>query len=307
MSLHDKKQFIHSQIIETRRLLELVDGHPLMAEGLNERIEMLEEELKSIPEEVFKPTAQFLFSGYAVSGSEGIKATFASKVMPPIQGLVRTQLAVNKYGKVGRRGRAKRGEKAELFLTALPKGSFGVELSKIDNDIEDLYDIVDTSEAMKDVILLIKNISGSEEVFESTIESTPKRNLINLKKLLQEVANEKSILKMDCGDIHVELSNEDVEKASNRVSYAFKEDREIVVIGIFRGMLLDSNRFEIQDENGKPISGIISEDLDEEQLVEYDKKFLNVECAIHLRVYNTTFKAGKDKLDYELLEIKSLL
>jgi hypothetical protein len=306
MSIHNRIQYLNTQIVDLRQLLEKVTDHPLMSAGLKERIEMFEEELNSIPSENFQPTLQFLFSGDAVSGSQGIKSTFVSKIIPPIQGLVKTQLAFNKYGKVGRRGRAKRSSNAELFLTALPKGSFGIELSRLEFDEEDLYDVVDTSEAMKDIINLIKNTTESDELFELTIEATPKRNLNNLKRFLQEVSNERSILKMDSGDTHVELSKEKIDKAAQRVSFTLKEDDEIFINGIFRGVLLDSNRFDIQDEKGLLISGSISEDIDEEQLIEYDKQFLNINCKIHLRVYTTKFKTLKERIDYELLEIISI-
>ncbi len=306
MSLYNKIQHLNTQLIDLNRLLEKVGDHPLMAQGLKERIEMVEEELKSIPLESFEPSLQFLFSGDAVLGSQGIKSTFLSKIMPPIEGLVKTQLAYNKYGKVGRRGRARKNSNAELFLTALPKGSFGIELSRLDFDEEDLYDMVDTSEAMKDVITLIANTTESDQLFESTIEITPKRNLNNLKRFLQEVSNERSILKMDSGNIHIELSKEKIDKAASRVSFALKENNEIFITGIFRGVLLDSNRFDILDDEGKQISGSISPDLDEEQLIEYDKKFLNQYCKIHLIVYKTKFKTLNERTDYELLEITEI-
>lgn len=304
MSLHRKIQSIKAQIIDTERLLEMVHDHPLMSEGLKEKLDILNDELNSLPKESFEPTLQLLFSGNAVFGSQGIKSSFVSKIMAPIQSLIKTQLAIVKYGKVGERGKTRKKANTELYLTALPTGSFGVELSQIENDENDLFDIIDTSEAIKDVINLVANAAENDETFESAIEKTPKRNLKNLKKFLQEVADENSILKMESGELAIELSKEKVSEASQRVSSTTEEENEIIINGIFRGLLLDSGKFEIQDEDGNRISGFINEDLNEEQLIEYDKLFLNSSCIIHLRIHVTKFITGNEKTDYELIEIK---
>lgn len=303
MSLHNKIQSIKAEIIDTERLLDMVRFHPLMAESLQEKIDMLKEELNEIPEILYEPVIHFLFSGDAVYGSEGIKSTFVSKITPPVQGLVQTQLALNKYGKVGKRGRARRKSKNDLYITGLPKGSFGIELTRIDYDENDLYDLVDTSEAMKDVINLIKQTAESDEAFKFVLENTPKRNLTNLKKLFQEIANEKSILKMDSGELHVELSREQIDAAARRVSDAVEDEYDLFLNAIFRGLLLNSNRFEILDEEGNSISGTISNELDENTLIEYDRLFLNRECSIHLKAYKIKYASGNERIEYELLEI----
>lgn len=302
MSLYRKTQSIKAQIVDTQRLLEMVLDHPLMSEGLIERLNLLKQELESLPKESFEPRVQLLFSGNAVVGSQGIKSTFVSKTLTPFQEMVKTQVALVRFGKVGKRGQTKKGANTELYLTALPVGSFGVELSQLESN--DLFDSIDVSKAMKDVMTLVVNSAKDDETFESSIEQTPKRNLLNLKKFLEEIADENSVLKMECGELGIELPKEKIVEAYQRVSSTVDEETELIVNGIFRGLLLDSGKFEIQDEEGKRISGFISEDLDEEQLIEYDMTFLNSKCVIHLKVHKTKFKTGNEKTDYELLEIR---
>jgi hypothetical protein len=302
MSLFRKIQSIKAQIVDTQRLLEMVLDHPLMSEGLAERLSLLKQELESLPKESYEPRIQLLFSGNAVVGSQGIKSTFVSKTLTPFQEMVKTQVALVRFGKVGKRGQAKKGANTELYLTALPVGSFGVELSQLESI--DLFDSMDVSKAMKDVMSLIVNSATDDETFESSIEQTPKRNLTNLKKFLQEITDEKSVLKMESGEFGIELPKEKIAEAYHRVSAAIDEESELIINGIFRGLLLDSGKFEIQDEEGKRISGFISQDIEEEQLIEYDKTFLNSNCIIHLRVHKTKFKTGNEKTDYELLEIR---
>ena len=158
---------------------------------------------------------------------------------------------------------------------------------------------------MKGIIHLVENSATNDNTFEEYIENTPKRNLINLKKFLQEIAEEKSILKMECGELGVEISKENIDAAFNRVAATVNEETEIFVNGIFRGLLLDSGKFEIQTEDGKKVSGYISEELDENQMITYDNTFLNKSCIIHLKIHKTKFKTGNEKIDYELLEIKA--
>lgn len=302
MSLYRKIQSIKAQIVDTERLLEMVLDHPLMSEGLSERLNLLKQELEGMPKESFEPKVQLLFSGNAVIGSQGIKSSFVNKTTTPFQEMVKTQVALVRFGRVGKRGQAKKGANTDLYLTALPIGSFGVELSQLQNS--DLFDSMDVSNAMKEVMTLIANCSTDDATFESTIEKTPKRNLTNLKKFLQEIVEENSVLKMESGELGIELAKEKIVEAYQRVSSTVDEENQIIINGIFRGLLLDSGKFEIQDEEGKKISGFISEELGEEQLIEYDKNFLNSNCIIHLKIHKTTFKTGNEKIDYELLEIK---
>lgn len=302
MSLYRKIQGIKAQIVDTQRLLEMVLDHPLMSEGLEERLNLLKQELESLPKESFEPKIQLLFSGRAVMGSQGIKSTFVSRTLTPFQEMVKTQVALVRFGKVGKRGQARKGANTELYLTALPVGSFGVELSQLESN--DLFDSMDVSKAMKDVMTLVVNSAEDDETFESSIEQTPKRNLSNLKKFLHEIVDENSVLKMESGEFGIELAKEKIVEAYQRVSSTVDEESELIVNGVFRGLLLDSGKFEIQDEEGKRISGFISENISEDQLIEYDKTFLNSNCIIHLRVHKTKFKTGNEKMDYELLEIR---
>jgi hypothetical protein len=302
MSLYRKIQSIKAQIVDTQRLLEMVLDHPLMSEGLAERLNQLKQELENLPKESFEPKIQLLFSGNAVVGSQGIKSTFVSKTLTPFQEMVKTQVALVRFGKVGKRGQAKKGANTDLYLTALPVGSFGVELSQLESN--DLFDSMDVSKAMKDVMSLVVNSATDDETFEASIEQTPKRNLTNLKKFLQEISDENSVLKMESGELGIELPKEKIIEAFQRVSATIDEETELIINGTFRGLLLDSGKFEIQDEEGKRISGFISQDIEEEQLVDYDKTFLNSNCIIHLRVHKTKFKTGNEKTDYELLDIR---
>lgn len=303
MNLYRKTEQLKAEILDTERMLEMVIDHPLMAEGFKEKINELKGELEKIPKEAFEPRVQLLFSGSSVIGSQGIKSSFVAKTVNPFQEMVKTQAALVRFGRVGKRGRAKKGASTDLYLTALPVGSFGVELSQLETT--DLFDSIDVSNALKQVIRIVESSATDDETFETIISEVPKRNLSNLRKLLEEVAENNSILKMESNEIGIQLSEQKVKEAFLRVAVTIDVENEFVLNGVFRGILLDSGRFEIQDDNGKKLSGFISPELSEEELISYDQNFLNEECQIILKEHKTTFKTGNEKIEYELLEIKA--
>ncbi len=301
MSLFREIENLKAQIIDSEHLLELVLDHPLMAEGLKEKILDLKRKLENLPKEVFEPRIQLLFSGNAVSGSQGIKSSFVGRTLSPFQEMVKTQAAMIRFGNVGKRGQAKRSANTELYLTALPTGSFGIELAQLESF--DLFDAQDVSRAMKSVMALVNDVSLDDTTFEQAIINTPKRNLSNLKKFLKEIVDEDSVVVMECGELGIEIPREKVKEAYQRVAETLDVEEIIVISGIFRGLLLDSGRFEIQNEEGRKISGFLSEELSEDELIRYDQVFLNQLCKIHLRIHRTKFKTGNERVDYELLEL----
>lgn len=290
---------IKAQIVDTERLFELVKDHPIMANGLLEKLADLKNQLKKIPKQIIEPKIRLLFSGGAVKGALGIKSSFIGKTVHPFQEMIKTQSALVRFGSVAKRGRAKKSISTELYITALPIGSFGVELSKLES--EDLFAEHDVAYAMQQIMELVKHTSESDIIFEDSIKKMPKRNLSNLKKFLKEIAEEHSFLKMESGELSIEISDHDVQEAYNRVSATTEEESQIFVDGILRGILLDSGKFEIQDTDGAKISGFISEELGEEELIQFDREFLNKECRIHLRISKIKFKTGNENTDYELL------
>ena len=292
---------IKTQILDTERMLELVKDHPLMSEGLTEKLNQLKEKLSQFSDEIIEPKIRLLFSGDAVKGSLGIKSKFVSKTIKPIQELIKTQTALVRFGTVGNRGRAKNSANSELFLTALPTGSFGIELSKLDHN--DLFDQEDVSKAIKQVVELIDASTESDEVFEQAIENSPKRNIANLKSFLKTVSDADSILKIETGSFGVNLSEQDIKDGYQRVNATENEEDEVFINGKLRGFLLDSGKFEIIGNEGEIITGIIFPDISEEVLVDYDRKYLNKPCRIHLAIHKTRFITGREKINYELLDI----
>jgi hypothetical protein len=294
-----------TEIVDTSKMLDLVQGHPFMSIGIRSKLNELQAELKRLPSVQYEPKINLLFSGGAVFGSVGIKSSFVGKAVMPFQEMIKTQVALLKFGGVARRGQAKNAPSSELFITSLPVGSFGVELSQLESN--DLFAEQDVSNAMKQVIQLIVDVAEGDDTFETAIVNTPLRHLSNLKKFLKELVDEHSILKMESGEVGVIIPEEKIEQAYLRVASTVQEDEEEFIVGVFRGLLLDSSKFEVQTSSGISITGFVSSDISEETLIEYDKAFLNQICTIHVYKHKTIFKTATEKIEYELLEIKEFI
>lgn len=301
MSLFREKERIKAQILDTERMLELVGAHPLMSESLMTKLNSLKQKLADFPKDLTESKIRLLFSGDAVKGSMGIKSRFVSRTIKPIQELIKIQTALVRFGTVGERGKTKDSISSELYLTALPTGSFGVELSQLEN--YDLFDEQDVSKAIKQVVELIEASTVSDEEFERAVEDTPKRNLVYLKKFLKTVSDANSILKIETGASCVYISEQKIRDGYERVNATNDKEEIIFINGILRGILLDSGKFEIISENGNQIAGVIDPEIPEEKLIEYYKKYLNKNCKVHLVAHKTTFITGKEKISYELIEI----
>ncbi len=304
MSLFNEIQQLKAQIVDTERMLKLVGEHPLMAESLNEKLNYIKNQLEKFPKDLIEPKITLLFSGGAVKGSLGIKSKFVSKTIKPIQELIKTQASLIRFGEIGKRGQSKKSANTDLYLTALPTGSFGIELSQLESN--DLFDELDVANGIQNVMKLIDAVATSDEKFEEAIENIPQRNLSNLRDFLKVVSSEDSILKMESGNFGIVICEERIRQAFERVDYNKNKENDIIVSGVLRGILLDSGKFEVITDEGKSITGFINSEITEEQLIQFDIEFLNKPCNIHMFEHKISFKTGKEKTNYELLDISNI-
>ena len=58
------------------------------------------------------------------------------------------------------------------------------------------------------------------------------------------------------------------------------------------------------DEDGNIKHGKISEDIDEDMIVEYIRRYSNENCTMMILERNFTFKDGRKSTSYELIDIQ---
>jgi hypothetical protein len=260
MSSTDRR-FLREQILEMDRLLAGSEDDPIMGFALRQRKAQFSQQLSATPISPPKPRTVLFFAGRPVRGSTGIDAQFAAQSLTPFLEAVKTQYSAQKYGRVGQRGPRKDESEARMLLTSLPRGSFGLELSQPDS--EDFISSQQLSDTLVRLTELIAAAGDSDEHFAVSLDKVSPRVLPRLGEFLETVAQGGAWLRVESGDISVELPKEKVEKASERV-LATKTDERIIegVRGEFRGATLESWRFDFKRDDGVVLSGRLGEELE---------------------------------------------
>jgi hypothetical protein len=299
MSL-SQRSFFQSQILEMDRLLEVAGGDPLMGPGLRQRKVELEQRLRALPAMTRQPRSVLFFTGQPVSGSRGIDAEFASKVLAQFLEMVKTQYAATKHGNVGARGPRRDESESRLLLTGLPRGSFGLELSQ--PEPADLF----AGERLSDVLVrlteVIKSAGESDEEFAVAMGEASPRVLQHLKDFFRVVADNQADVRVVSGDLECSLNRALVTQAFERVNSTETHESEVEIQGIFRGATLDSGRFDFRTDAGETIAGRIGDNVSDVDL-ETMNRYTNQHCTASLRETTITTRSGAARTRHELVRV----
>ncbi len=301
MTTRRQREHLKFQLIDNERLQQMVADHPFMSASLAARREELEQKLESLPVGEKEPRTVLFFAGEPVLGSVGIDANFAGQVLVPFQSMVMTDYAHRHHGTVGSRGRRSGESQSRLLLTALPRGSFGLELTKAEGD--ELFEDDQLADTLVHVTKLVEAASRSDEDFAAELDDAAPRVIQNLRDFLGVVAKGNAALTLESGDTRCSLSPEVATDAFERVSGTITDDKEIEVPGVFRGVLLDSWRFDFNDENGHKLSGRLDNELSVETVAEWNREYFDRRCVARLLKTTVVFKNGRVRTTYRLLDL----
>ncbi|MCC5805374.1 MAG: hypothetical protein JJU00_03500 [Opitutales bacterium] len=304
MTTRSKRDALKVQLLETRRMKELAAGHPLMARSFEAREKDLHTQIEALPLGDKEAKAVLYFSGEPVQGSMGIDASFASRVLDPYQSMVMADYADRYHGVVGTRGPRAGQANSRLLLTALPRGSFGLELTRADSD--ELFEEDQLADTLAHVTKLVESAARSDEDFAAELNETAPRVIQNLRSFLEVVSKGKAGLRMETGDYRCALDPLQANEAYNRAAAAHSDTKEVKIRGAFKGVLLESWRFDFVNENGHKISGKIDENLTPEQVVELNRTFFNDRCVAVLDKTVVLFRNGRERTTYVLKDLQRL-
>ena len=304
MNTRRKREFLKSQLIEAVRLHELAGDHPLMSLAYAERANEMRKELDAIPVGQKEARTVLFFSGKPVQGSIGIDANFAGRVLEPFQNMVMADYADRWHGTVGSRGRRSGESESRLLLTGLPRGSFGLELSKADND--ELIEEDQLADTLAHVTRLVESASRSDEDFASELDETAPRVILKLKEFLGVVAKGDAGMRLETGDFRCTLTPIQANEAYDRVSGTITNEDEVEEVGVFKGALLESWRFDFVNRDGHKISGKLDEDLTPEQVEALARAFFNRECKANMIKTTVLFKNGRIRTTFTLKNLLGL-
>lgn len=298
MSNREHRRFLKNQLAESDRLRVLLHDHPLMGPLWEQRESELKAELEQLPTGGREPRTILFFTGEPVDGSRGIDAQFATSVLTPFLEMVKTEYSAEKHGRVGERGPRRGEEEARLFITGLPRGSFGIELSQPPAD--DFIAEEQLSNVLVRLTEVLESAGKSDEDFVHALEDVSPRVHGRLKEFFETLSSHRANIRMQTGDLEFELRENRIAEALQRVGSLHTEYRDIDLKGEFRGATLDTWKFDFRTEEGKTLSGKLSEDLPEQEVADM-LGLTNQPCTAHLKEIKVTSQGGAVRTRYELL------
>jgi hypothetical protein len=304
MTTRGERDFLRVQLLDTQRLLELSNQHPLMSVALKERERELKEKIAALPLGSKEARTVLFFSGEPVQGSFGIDASFAGRVLEPFQNMVMADFSDRWHGVVGSRGRRFGEANSRLLLTALPRGSFGLELARAENG--ELFEEDQLADTLAHVTKLVESSARSDEDFAAELDETAPRVIQNLRQFLEVVAKGNAGLRLESGDYRCSMSPIEANEAFNRVAGTITSDEMIRMPGVLKGVLLESWKFDFVTVENHRIGGKIDENLTQDDVAALNREFFNEQCAATLLKTTVLFKNGRVRTTYTLRGLEVL-
>jgi hypothetical protein len=183
-------------------------------------------------------------------------------------------------------------------LTGLPRGSFGLELTRAEND--ELFEEDQLADTLANVTKLVESAARSDEDFAAQLDRTAPRVIQNLKEFLEVVARGNAGLRLESGDFRCSMNPMEANEAFNRVAGTITSTEEVKIPGVFKGLLLESWKFDFLTEDNLRIGGSIDDNLTEEQVAALNVQFFNKKCVSSLLKTIVLFKNGRVRTTHTL-------
>ena len=299
------RQDLQAELGSLQSLLTRTPDDPLATPMLRGRIANLQVRLKDLEERPpLTPTTELFFREGATCGSEGLETTFASGVLESYQNMVSDHYAAKNYGKLRRFGRRRREAETQLYLTALPRGSFGLQLSQ--HQVEDFVAATNLSEAMLQISFLVEATAESDATFERALAEYDTRVFRPLKRFVETLHTGGGDCRIVTGFHETQLSHDQIIAAYDRVDAADLEEKNEIVPGTFGGLLTNSWHFDFCPDGGDWIRGKLSEEISDAVAADWNTHFTSKLVLAELKISTVVTRTGRKKPGYELINLKPL-
>lgn len=271
---------------------------------LTNRLAELKTQLEAIRARTDKLASVALFFGGApVFGSRGISAEFAGRAINVFQDLVSKSFAATEGGTLGERGPIPLRGNAQMMLTDVARGSFGLILEETDaNDSlaeTALHEIVDG------VTQAILDISAPDDaVYEAALVKVDSRSLMSFRDFFKLLDDQSATLRLVEGDKDTELDSTAVHRARLRTDFINVEDTVSDSMVGRLTFLPMHRRFELKVTGSEePIYGTISSEFSRERLEELERtpNVLGKVWKTKIRIRETLRLNQPPKLTYTLM------
>jgi hypothetical protein len=162
------------------------------------------------------------------------------------------------------------------------------------------------SDTLAYVTRLVEAAARSDEDFAAELDATAPRVVQNLREFLGVISRGKAGLRLETGDFRCAISPVKANEAFQRVAGTITNEEEIDETGVFKGVLLDSWKFDFVTDANQSAGGKIDENLTEEQMVALNREFFNERCMAKLLKSTVLFKNGRVRTTYRLKGLSRL-
>ena len=300
-----KLESLQAELAGLRSLLRSTPEHDIATPMLRGRIASVEKSVITLQERPpLAPGAEIFFKDGPAMDSEGLEATFTSGVLESYQNMVTNHYSAKNYGALRRSGR-RRGEKdAQLYLTGLPRASFGLQLSQ--PHVGDFVIAANLTAALLDISRLVEASVESDPAFEDAIATVNPRVIHPLTRFITTLHNGGGECRLVTGFHETRLTANQITQAYERVVAARTEEDSISLTGIFGGVLTFSWEFDFQPEQGELIHGSLGQDVGEETATGWNLHHTHQRVKAKLNIATVSTRTGKKKPSYELLDIQPI-
>lgn len=324
---------LQAELAGLKSLLQTAPPHKLATPMLRNRIAAIEKSILVIDASSSEiPQTELFFKGGAAVDSQGLELRFASKILTDYQKTVTEHYAA-KYQE-GYTGAAfpTAADETKLYLTELPRGSFGLQLTWLESASTDRDEIRGDEQAeliptqsvegdipstsaqvatvMAEITEVLRNVAAPTTSQADPFASLSPPVLAALDRFLHTVWETGGSLRMVTGLAETELNHHQIDDALHRLFSLARQkkvaEETAVLEGIFGGVLLDAWEFNFRPAQARAIRGRIRTDLPRAEAAMLNHRFTDKRVAAKIKVTTTTWPNGDKRKAYELLDIKPL-
>ncbi len=298
-----QRETAQTELSALKALLQATPDDPFAKPMLTDRIHELEASLAAMEHRPqLAPEAEIFFEDGPTLGSEGIEVTFTSNILDSYQNMLRDHYAAKHCGVLRHSGRQRGANQAKLYLTALPRGSFGLQLSQ--PHVQDFVAAQNLSAVMQDISALVAATAKSDQAFEESLNTFNPRVLKPLQRFIETLFNNKATCRLITGSTETKLNKHQVEEAYARVTSAREREEEIELPGVFGGLLTYSWEFDFQPDQGDLIRGPVADEVDDQKAAEWNLHLTHAHTVATLKRLTVSTRTGDKKPSYELLDLR---
>ena len=227
----------------------------------SQRRDEIQERIKAtgaLPE--LEASIALFFAGEPVTGSRGIKANFAGKVVAVFQDLVSKRFATHELGEIGKRGRVPLRASSDLMLTDVVRGSFGLLLSEaVDNMPLAETQLKTVLDSVVESIEITTDADASR--FETLLEDIDSRYLRSLSDFFELLDEEHATVRLVEGDLDRQFDAAQLHRARLRTCAARIDERDDEQMQGVLYILPAHRKFELVLDSGESLWGSVSREF----------------------------------------------